>query len=127
MGLDILFTAGYKLLGGGGSGARKMAKMYADVEEKLGVKISELKGNLETAENFRSQKYNNYLNGGGTAEVKILEDFENAVAVWNNKYNSMLMYMNNGLTVLGIRQSQARQLKEYYNTMADMEERKANG
>lgn len=125
--ISAVWDAIVDFFSGSGSEARKIAEMYEKAEKDLGEKISELKEKLETLEDIRFEKYNNYLNGGGTAEGDILNEFERAVAAWNNKYNNMLMCINNGLTVLVLRQSLARQLKEYYEAIAKAEEMNANG
>lgn len=111
----------------GGSGAKQKAKMYAKVEKKLGEKITELETYLETANDIRSQKWDTYLNGGGTAEGLILTDYESAVNMWNAEYNSIMMNMNLGLGTLRIRKSEAAQKKAYYEMLARMEEMKENG
>lgn len=111
----------------GGSEAREKAEMYAKAEKDLSEKISELKGHFETAETYKREKYNTFLNGAGSAEGLILDDFESAVIRWGNKFDNLMMYMRSMLVVVESRRAQARQLKEYYEAMAAAEEMAING
>lgn len=130
--MDWWFTSPFaQIMGnrisGKGSEARKMAKMYAEAEAQLEVQISNLKSDFETAETYKNEKYSKFMYGEGSAEGKILTDFENAVAIWNNKFENMMQYMKSHCVVLDSRKERARELKEYYEAIAEAEEREING
>lgn len=127
MGWDWIVSPLWKLLGDGGSEAKKMAKMYAKVEQELGEQIEQLEADIKDVEDLCKQQYDIYMSGEGTAGEKILIDFENAVNVWHNRFNNLSTYIKNELLVVRMRRTTAAKLKSQYEEQARMEEMMANG
>lgn len=109
------------------SEARAKAKMYAEVEEKLGTKITEIESEMTSVETALTEVDNQFVNGGGEAEGKILTTYTHKESLWQIRYQGILSRMEEGVATLRLRKIQAAQFKEYYEMQAEIEEMKESG
>lgn len=107
---------------GGGSEARKKAKMYAKLEKNLGKKLDDVNMHYTDAETGLNQIHNSLADGPGEAEGKIITDFISKEGVWSSEYRKILMAMQNAKIVLLTRKTEAASLKTYWEMRAELEE-----
>lgn len=107
--------------------ARQKAKMYEELEQKLGEKMDEITQYYSTAETSLDDIHNSLANGPGEAEGNIMTDFTDKEGVWNKEYKGILMAMQAAITALSLRRSEAGQLKTFWEMMAAREEMENGG
>ncbi|MDE6405237.1 MAG: hypothetical protein K2M20_06270 [Lachnospiraceae bacterium] len=107
---------------GGGSEARKKAKMYGKLEKKLGEKLNDANMYYSDGETGLNQVHTSLADGPGEAEGRIFTDFISKEGVWNGEYRKILMAMQNAKIILATRKAEAASLKAYWEMQAELEE-----
>lgn len=112
---------------GGGSEARRKAKMYEEVEKKLGKKLNEINQYYSDVDTALNEVHNSLTDGPGDAEGNIMTDFTDKEGVWSREYTQILTAMQSAIMTLSLRKAEAGQLKTYWEMQAEIEEMKGKG